>query len=70
MPSHLEILKRKLFELPELIATCDQLRKVNKTIVFTNGCFDLIHLGHIDYLSKSADLGDFLIIGLNSDKSV
>lgn len=39
-------------------------------IVFTNGCFDLIHRGHIDYLSKSADLGDVLIIGLNSDKSV
>lgn len=42
----------------------------NNKIVFTNGCFDLIHRGHIDYLSKSADLGDVLIIGLNSDKSV
>ena len=39
-------------------------------IVFTNGCFDLIHLGHIDYLSKAADLGNKLIIGLNTDKSV
>jgi rfaE bifunctional protein nucleotidyltransferase chain/domain len=42
----------------------------NKKIVFTNGCFDLMHLGHIDYLSKAADLGDILIIGMNSDKSV
>lgn len=42
----------------------------NCKIVFTNGCFDLIHRGHIDYLSKAADLGDVLIIGLNSDKSV
>ena len=39
-------------------------------IVFTNGCFDILHLGHIDYLSKAADLGDVLIIGLNSDESV
>ena len=38
-------------------------------IVFTNGCFDLLHLGHIDYLSKAADLGDILIIGLNTDNS-
>jgi D-glycero-beta-D-manno-heptose 1-phosphate adenylyltransferase len=42
----------------------------NKKIVFTNGCFDIMHLGHIDYLSKAADLGDVLIIGMNSDKSV
>ncbi len=39
-------------------------------IVFTNGCFDLLHLGHIDYLSKAADLGDVLIIGVNTDDSV
>lgn len=38
-------------------------------IVFTNGCFDIIHLGHIDYLAKAADLGDKLIIGLNTDAS-
>jgi len=42
----------------------------NKKIVFTNGCFDLVHLGHVDYLSKAADLGDILIVGLNSDESV
>jgi D-glycero-beta-D-manno-heptose 1-phosphate adenylyltransferase len=41
-----------------------------KRIVFTNGCFDIIHRGHIDYLSKAADLGDVLIIGINSDASV
>jgi len=39
-------------------------------IVFTNGCFDILHPGHIEYLSKAADLGDVLIIGLNSDESV
>ena len=41
-----------------------------KKIVFTNGCFDILHLGHIDYLSKAKDLGDLLIIGLNTDLSV
>lgn len=41
-----------------------------KKIVFTNGCFDILHLGHIDYLSKSKDLGDLLIVGLNSDQSI
>lgn len=39
-------------------------------IVFTNGCFDILHRGHIEYLQKSKDLGDFLIVGINSDESV
>ena len=42
----------------------------NKKIVFTNGCFDIIHRGHIEYLSKAADYGDVLVIGLNTDDSV
>ncbi len=42
----------------------------SKSIVFTNGCFDLLHLGHIDYLSKAKDKGDILIIGINTDDSV
>lgn len=42
----------------------------DKKIVFTNGCFDLVHQGHISYLSRSRDLGDLLVIGLNSDASV
>ncbi|MEA5099792.1 MAG: D-glycero-beta-D-manno-heptose 1-phosphate adenylyltransferase [Bacteroidales bacterium] len=45
-------------------------REENKKIVFTNGCFDIIHRGHVDYLSKAKDLGDKLIIGLNTDLSV
>ncbi len=47
-----------------------QLKDKNKKVVFTNGCFDLIHAGHIDYLSKAKAFGDVLIIGLNSDASV
>ncbi|MBK7028771.1 MAG: D-glycero-beta-D-manno-heptose 1-phosphate adenylyltransferase [Bacteroidales bacterium] len=42
----------------------------SKKIVFTNGCFDILHLGHIDYLAKAAELGDILVIGLNTDDSV
>ncbi len=45
-------------------------RFLQKKIVFTNGCFDILHRGHIDYLAQAADLGDVLIIGLNTDKSV
>ncbi|UKJ07558.1 D-glycero-beta-D-manno-heptose 1-phosphate adenylyltransferase [Solitalea lacus] len=42
---------------------------LGEKVVFTNGCFDLLHLGHVDYLSKAADLGQHLVIGLNSDAS-
>jgi rfaE bifunctional protein nucleotidyltransferase chain/domain len=42
----------------------------NKKVVFTNGCFDILHRGHADYLAKAATLGDMLILGLNTDKSI
>ena len=45
-------------------------RFFNKKIVWTNGCFDILHLGHIDYLSKAKDQGDILIVGVNTDESV
>ena len=48
----------------------EKLKKENKKIVFTNGCFDIIHAGHIDYLSKARDLGDVLVLGLNTDNSI
>lgn len=55
----------------ELIEKISQeLNSQNKRIVFTNGCFDIIHSGHISYLTESKKLGDILIIGLNSDNSV
>ena len=50
--------------------TVDDIKSVEKKVVFTNGCFDILHKGHIDYLKKSKELGDKLIVGLNSDKSV
>jgi D-glycero-beta-D-manno-heptose 1-phosphate adenylyltransferase len=54
----------------EIRQISDSLKKGSKKIVFTNGCFDLIHAGHIKYLRKAKELGDILIVGLNSDDSV
>ena len=54
----------------ELKLICKRLKSEGKKIVFTNGCFDLVHAGHIDYLSKAKAMGDVLIVGLNSDDSV
>ena len=48
----------------------EDLKKKGKRIVFTNGCFDLLHLGHIRYLEKAKSLGDILVVGVNSDRSV
>lgn len=48
----------------------DDLRKDGNTIVFTNGCFDIIHAGHVYYLAEAAKHGDCLVIGMNSDSSV
>jgi D-beta-D-heptose 7-phosphate kinase/D-beta-D-heptose 1-phosphate adenosyltransferase len=47
-----------------------EIKKADKTIVFTNGCFDIIHAGHVQYLEQAKALGDILVIGLNSDASV
>ncbi len=60
----------KLKRLNELIKIVEGLKKEGKKIVFTNGCFDILHLGHIRYLREAKRRGDVLIIGLNSDKSV
>jgi len=67
----LKKIKNKIFE--DRFSLNEKLQlwaKQNKKIVFTNGCFDLLHRGHIEYLAKAADYGDVLIIGLNSDDSV
>jgi D-beta-D-heptose 7-phosphate kinase/D-beta-D-heptose 1-phosphate adenosyltransferase len=55
--------------LDELIKELDQVRE-RKKIVFTNGCFDLLHIGHIRYLQQARSLGDILVVGINSDTSV
>lgn len=53
-----------------LSGAVEQIRSENKKIVFTNGCFDLLHIGHITYLEEAKKLGDVLIVGVNSDDSV
>lgn len=59
-----------LIELNEFLNIRESLRKENKKLVFTNGCFDLIHRGHVDYLTRARELGDALVVALNSDESV
>lgn len=61
---------RKVKKLGEIRKIVSRLKKGKKKIVFTNGCFDILHYGHVTYLKKCKSLGDFLIIGLNSDSSV
>jgi len=53
-----------------LVQEISALKSQNKKIVFTNGCFDILHKGHVQYLSLAADKGDVLVVGLNSDASV
>ncbi len=67
---NLDFLKQKIINKQLLTANLTRWRFQQKKIVFTNGCFDILHLGHIDYLSKAKDLGDLLIVGLNTDHSV
>lgn len=60
----------KIFQLQHAIDRIKLLKMENKKITFTNGCFDLLHPGHIKILSKAKEMGDFLIVGLNSDSSI
>ncbi len=63
-------MKNFITGLEELIEIRERLKKEGKKVVFTNGCFDIIHAGHVDYLTKAKSFGDVLIVGLNSDESV
>ncbi|MGA3014267.1 MAG: D-glycero-beta-D-manno-heptose 1-phosphate adenylyltransferase [Bacteroidales bacterium] len=66
----LEIVSAKIIKKESLRRTCGVWNFKNQKVVFTNGCFDILHLGHIEYLAKAASLGDVLVVGLNSDRSV
>ena len=59
-----------IIENSDLGSQIKQLKQQKNSIVFTNGCFDLLHKGHIDLLNKASTFGDILIVGLNSDNSV
>ena len=60
----------KIINKKDIEKTIEKLKKENKNIVFTNGCFDILHIGHVRYLKESSKFGDVLIVGLNSDSSV
>jgi len=66
----LECVRSKIIDWVELERVGYRARFFNKKVVFTNGCFDILHRGHIEYLYQAADMGDLLIVGLNSDASV
>jgi rfaE bifunctional protein nucleotidyltransferase chain/domain len=63
-------IESKILTWPQLEKQLGQWHFKSQKIIFTNGCFDILHQGHIDYLAQAASLGDKLIIGLNSDESV
>ncbi|MBI2655692.1 D-glycero-beta-D-manno-heptose 1-phosphate adenylyltransferase [Candidatus Woesearchaeota archaeon] len=64
------MIKNKIKTLKELIPIVEKLKKQNKKIVTTNGVFDILHYGHVKYLEQAKKLGDVLIVGINTDKSV
>jgi len=63
-------MQAKIMEPPELADRLKGLRSAGKRVVFTNGCFDILHIGHVRYLSAARNEGDLLVVGLNSDQSV
>jgi D-glycero-beta-D-manno-heptose 1-phosphate adenylyltransferase len=66
----LEVIQSKIYTRETLTKPLILSRFFGKKLVFTNGCFDIIHRGHIEYLAKTSDLGDSLIVGINSDASI
>ena len=68
--SHLKNINSKIYSLNSLTTQVEKWKATGNKVIFTNGCFDIIHRGHIEVLARTADLGDKLIIGLNSDQSI
>jgi rfaE bifunctional protein nucleotidyltransferase chain/domain len=66
----LQWIQHKIFSRDLLLRECNGWRVLNKKVVFTNGCFDILHHGHLDLLARAASLGNVLIVGLNTDSSV
>jgi rfaE bifunctional protein nucleotidyltransferase chain/domain len=60
----------RLYTIDQITELRAQWRAAGKTVVFTNGCFDILHRGHVTYLNAARELGDILLVGLNSDPSV
>jgi D-beta-D-heptose 7-phosphate kinase/D-beta-D-heptose 1-phosphate adenosyltransferase len=68
--SHLQRVERKIVSRSDLKIILDGYRKAGKSIGFTNGCFDILHRGHVQYLAQAADTCDILFVGINTDASV
>jgi len=66
----IDSIQHKILDQHSLELVLNEIRQKNKTIVFSNGCFDLVHKGHIEYLAKASVLADVMILGLNTDASV
>jgi D-beta-D-heptose 7-phosphate kinase/D-beta-D-heptose 1-phosphate adenosyltransferase len=63
-------MKEKILSMDQVLAERDRLRDAGKRLVFTNGVFDLLHVGHVRYLAQARTLGDALLVAINSDRSV
>jgi rfaE bifunctional protein nucleotidyltransferase chain/domain len=70
MHKKLELIQNKIYKISELKLIVNQWKMLSKKVVFTNGCFDIIHRGHNTYLLEAAELGNKLIVAVNSDESV
>ena len=70
MNSNIAHIQNKICTSKNIIEKSREFRSENKELCFTNGCFDILHLGHVTYLAEAASLGDHLIVGVNSDRSV
>lgn len=70
MENHLKNIENKIITIDQFQETRGRNQLEQKKVVFTNGCFDILHLGHVTYLAKAADFGDVLVLGLNSDDSI
>jgi D-beta-D-heptose 7-phosphate kinase/D-beta-D-heptose 1-phosphate adenosyltransferase len=69
-PTHTNVVSNKVLALEALVREVDYRRRLGQRVVFTNGCFDVLHAGHVQYLQEARSQGDMLIVGLNSDASV
>jgi D-beta-D-heptose 7-phosphate kinase / D-beta-D-heptose 1-phosphate adenosyltransferase len=69
-PTHTNVVSNKVLALEALVREVEYRRRLGQRVVFTNGCFDVLHAGHVQYLQEARSQGDMLIVGLNSDASV
>ncbi len=68
--SKLDWIQHRIYSREDMVRECNVWRATGKKIVFTNGCFDILHHGHLDLLARAADQGNVLIVGINTDSSV